>query len=110
MNTFIVVLVSSLVLTTFGVFADSDQQPEVTDSVPSGICSKDSECGPNQCCRQTFEGDMALVSCAPLAKPAAPCSNRTGGAEPHTTHCPCESGLECINDVCTALPAPVPVQ
>nr|AAY66635.1 putative KGD containing protein [Ixodes scapularis] len=110
MNTFIVVLVSSLALTMFEVFADPDQQPDVTYSVPSGICSKNSECGPNLCCRETFKGDMAVVTCAPLAKSGVPCSNSETGDEPYKTYCSCETGLECINNVCTALPAPVPVE
>nr|AAY66752.1 ixodegrin-2A RGD containing protein [Ixodes scapularis] len=110
MNTFIVVLVSSLVLTTFGVFADSDQQPQVPSSETNGVCSSKQDCNSGQCCLETFRGDMVLVTCSPLAGPGASCSNSTEGDEPYQNACPCEPGLECINNVCTALPVPVPVE
>uniref|UniRef100_A0A0K8RMN6 Putative ixodegrin protein n=1 Tax=Ixodes ricinus TaxID=34613 RepID=A0A0K8RMN6_IXORI len=110
MNTFIVVVVSSFVLAMFGVFADTAQQPEVPTSATNGMCSSKGDCSNGQCCLQTFSGDMALVTCSPLAKPGEHCSNRTEGDAPYNNACPCGSGLECINNVCTALPAPVPVQ
>uniref|UniRef100_V5HJT3 Putative hainantoxin-xiv-7 n=1 Tax=Ixodes ricinus TaxID=34613 RepID=V5HJT3_IXORI len=106
MNTFIVVVVSSFVLTMFGVFADTAEQPEVS----TGMCSSQRDCSNGQCCLETFSGDMALVTCSPLAGRGAHCSNRTEGDQPYQGVCPCEPGLECINNVCTALPAPVPVQ
>uniref|UniRef100_A0A0K8RCG0 Putative ixodegrin protein n=1 Tax=Ixodes ricinus TaxID=34613 RepID=A0A0K8RCG0_IXORI len=109
MNTFIVALVSSLVLTTFGAFADSNQKPEVPTSVTGGICSSNNDCGDGQCCLETVSVDMAVVTCRPLAGPEEPCSNRTE-ADFYSGHCPCKPGLECFNGVCTALPEPVPVQ
>nr|AAY66531.1 putative secreted protein [Ixodes scapularis] len=111
MNTFIVVLVSSLVLTTFGVFADSDQQPQVSTGSTSGICSSQKECSRDQCCLETFSGDMVLVTCSPLARPGAPCSNLTEGDEPYKDGCPCIPGYECVDGTCTATPQqPVAVE
>uniref|UniRef100_A0A0K8RIP2 Putative ixodegrin protein n=1 Tax=Ixodes ricinus TaxID=34613 RepID=A0A0K8RIP2_IXORI len=110
MNAFIVVLVSSLVLTMFGVFADSPQQPEVATSATSGICSSEKDCGDGQCCLETFSGDMALVTCQPLAGEGDPCSRRTGGDEPYTNGCPCKPDLQCTDGKCVSTPAPVPVE
>uniref|UniRef100_A0A0K8RIV8 Putative ixodegrin protein n=1 Tax=Ixodes ricinus TaxID=34613 RepID=A0A0K8RIV8_IXORI len=110
MKTFIVVLVSSIVLTMFGVFADLPQETEVPASVSNGICSSQSECGVGQCCLETFNTDMALVTCSPLAEAGAPCSNHTERADSYKGHCPCKEGLECLNGFCPSLPEPVPVE
>ncbi|EEC08702.1 secreted protein, putative, partial [Ixodes scapularis] len=104
MNTFIVVLVSSLVLTTFGVFADSDVSFLLSFAVEFGIYTSPTICIRDQCCLETFSGDMVLVTCSPLARPGAPCSNLTEGDEPYKDGCPCIPGMECINDVCTTVP------
>uniref|UniRef100_V5HIB2 Putative secreted protein n=1 Tax=Ixodes ricinus TaxID=34613 RepID=V5HIB2_IXORI len=69
MNTFIVVVVSSFVLTMFGVFSDTAQQPEVPTSATNGMCSSKGDCSNGQCCLQNILAeDMAVVTCSPLAK------------------------------------------
>uniref|UniRef100_A0A0K8RCA5 Putative ixodegrin protein n=1 Tax=Ixodes ricinus TaxID=34613 RepID=A0A0K8RCA5_IXORI len=110
MNTFIVVLVLGIVLTMFGVFADLPQETEVPASVSSGICSSQSECGVDQCCLETFSTDMALVSCAPLAEPGAPCSDRKEGTDSYKGHCPCKKGYDCVDGTCASTSQPVAVE
>uniref|UniRef100_V5H4W1 Putative hainantoxin-xiv-7 n=1 Tax=Ixodes ricinus TaxID=34613 RepID=V5H4W1_IXORI len=102
MNTFIVFLVSSLVLTMFGVFAGTAQQPEVITGATSGMCSSQNECSSDQCCLETFSGDMALVTCSPLAGPGEHCSSTTKGDEPYQNGCPCKPGYECVDGTCAA--------
>uniref|UniRef100_V5H265 Putative secreted protein n=1 Tax=Ixodes ricinus TaxID=34613 RepID=V5H265_IXORI len=98
MKTLIVVLVSSIVLTMFGVFADLPQETEVPASVSNGICSSQSECGVGpQCCLETFNTDMALVTCSPLAEAGAPCSNHTEkGRQLQRYIVHAKEGLECL--------------
>uniref|UniRef100_V5HUV4 Putative secreted protein n=1 Tax=Ixodes ricinus TaxID=34613 RepID=V5HUV4_IXORI len=109
MNSFIVVLVSSLV---FDDVRGCLQTQLNSPRCPLEWCSSQRDCSIGQCCLETSSGDMALVNLQSFGRTRG----RTAliaqnGDQPYQGVCPCELGYECVDGTCATTPEqPVAVE